>query len=171
MKRHYHYVGPTEIAEAVASIPEGTAILKVQDVLNWIKETKQYIDRYNSIIATFIIDQSGVLYLADRHSEHVACARGKPVLSAGEISLLIERNDIIVDSVTNQSTGYCPEPSSWLEVANALGNAGIAAPENFSISYEFRRCKNCHSINLVKDNVFQCVLCETDLPAFWNFAH
>lgn len=35
---------------------------------------------------TFVIDSSGILRLAPRRSEHVACAGGGPVLSAGEVT-------------------------------------------------------------------------------------
>ena len=55
--------------------------------------------------------------LADRHSEHVACAGGGPVLSAGEMFFLLEDSRAAVVEVSNQSTGYWPETSSLTAVA------------------------------------------------------
>lgn len=169
MTQLYHYVGPVEIAAAVAAIPMGFAIRQLQDVMRWIKETEQHINRDGSIIATFTIDQHGTLHLADRHSEHVACAGGNPVLSAGEITFVINGEKLEVSAITNQSTGYCPQASSWPDVANALQLAGMAAPGHFSSSYEFRLCRLCQAINIIKDDVLECALCEAVLPEEWNF--
>ena len=57
---------------------------------------------------TFVVDLEGVLRLAPRRSEHVACAGGRPVLSAGEVSFERGPDGWEVTSATNQSTGYCP---------------------------------------------------------------
>ena len=57
----------------------------------------------------FVIDLTGTLRLAPRRSEHVACAGGGPVLSAGEIVFRRERGGWTVGEVSNQSTGYCPD--------------------------------------------------------------
>ena len=51
---------------------------------------------------------------------HVACAAGGPVLSAGEITF---DDDMTVAEITNQSTGFCPEPESWPAVSDALDRA------------------------------------------------
>src|SRR5918911_838983 len=69
------------------------------------------------------------LRLAARRTEHVACAQGAPVLAAGEIRFT--RADVLpqVLEITNQSTGYCPEPESWPAVAAALSAIGLAAPD------------------------------------------
>ncbi len=67
-----------------------------------------------SFIATFIITLNEELLVAPRRSEHVACASGGPVLSAGEITF---DDNLVVIEVTNQSTGFCPEPESWASVA------------------------------------------------------
>jgi hypothetical protein len=77
-------------------------------------------------VATFVIDLNGDLLVADRRSEHVACAGGGPVLSAGEMFFLVEEDRVEVTDVSNQSTGYCPEPSSWPGVAAALDRIGSA---------------------------------------------
>jgi hypothetical protein len=32
----------------------------------------------------------------------------------------------------------------------------------------FRRCPRCAELNVVKEEFFVCVFCESDLPAVWN---
>src|SRR6185503_7650273 len=118
--------------------------------------------------ATFVVDREGVLRLADRRSEHVACAGGEEVLSAGEIFFAGRGAEVV--EVSNLSTGYCPEPSSWPAVAHALESAGIAHPGRFTAEMIFRRCTACGERNLVKDEVFVCAICDADLPGAWNFA-
>src|SRR5207245_3026844 len=120
------------------------------------------------VTATFIIDETGGLLIADRRSEHVACAGGRPVRSAGEMTFTVKTSGVSVAWVTNQSTGYCPEPDSWPAVEAALARAGIAAPDGFSQEFVFRRCPRCGSINIIKSGVFDCGVCSTPLPEEWN---
>lgn len=117
---------------------------------------------------TFVIDLDGTLRIAPRRSEHVACAGGAPVLSAGEITFTYEQGHWIVSQVSNHSTGYCPDPASWPAVNDALDTAGLAHPGHFTDSIVFRRCPQCHQRNLVKDNDFSCAICGTELPQQWN---
>ncbi len=63
---------------------------------------------------TFVVTCAGSLRLAPRESEHVQVAAGMPVQSAGEITFIDSAGRIVVETITNQSTGYCPEPSSSL---------------------------------------------------------
>lgn len=120
------------------------------------------------LIATFVIDQAGTLLVADRHSEHVACAGRQPVLSAGEITFRITRQSVEVAEVSNQSTGYCPEPESWPAVESALVAAGLSRPSGFSLKCHFRLCVACGQKNLVKDSVFECQVCGAELPTTYN---
>jgi hypothetical protein len=133
-----------------------------------MRQTGQEPDDAGSVISTFIIDESGWLRIAHRRSEHVACAAGLPVRSAGEMTFTIRSSSFNVTWVTNQSTGYCPEPDSWPAVAAALARAGIAAPEGFSQGFVFRRCPGCGSINIVKEGFFECAVCDSPLPEEWN---
>jgi len=119
--------------------------------------------------ATFIVDSAGDLWIADRHSEHVCCARGGTVLSAGEITFSDDGGRIEVVAATNQSTGYCPEPESWLDVQRALERARLPHPDDFTGRFLFRRCPSCGMRNLVKDDWFVCGVCDTTLPEVWNF--
>jgi hypothetical protein len=166
--RLYRYVGPREIAERVRHAPGGTPVASAADVLRWARATEQRPDAEGWVIATFVVDAAGALRLADRRSEHLACAGGGPVRSAGEITLDLSAAPVAVVAVSNQSTGYCPEPESWPAVAAALRAAGLAPPEEFSLACAFRLCVQCGSIGLVKDGVFECVVCEAELPRTYN---
>src|SRR5262249_34976537 len=167
----YRYVGPKDIAQMAAGTPKGALILSASDITRWISETHQKPDADGAIIATYVIDDDGSLRIADRRSEHVACAGGKPVRSAGEITFELTGRHPRIAAVTNQSTGYCPEPQSWEAVATALNAAKLdyQGPDWFEPAFEFRRCLSCASINVVKNNVFRCSICDAPLPTCWNF--
>lgn len=154
--RHYSYVGHT-----------GTRITSHGDLRAWLKRSRADADDRGVIIATFVIAVDGTLVIAHRHFEHVKCAGAAPVLSAGEMSFA----DGAVVAVSNQSTGYCPEPESWPAVAEALDRAGIEHPGCFTTPILFRRCPNptCGQRNIVKDGDFRCGVCEAELPQTWNF--
>lgn len=111
---------------------------------------------------------AGVLRLAPRQSEHVVCAGGGPVLGAGEMSFREESGQWVVAEVSNQSTGFCPDISSWSAVAKALDSAGIEHPSGFTHEVVFRRCPSCSQLNIVREEDFICVFCDEDLPREWN---
>jgi hypothetical protein len=169
MKRVYHYVGSNEIAEAVAGIPPGFLISRASDIATWFNTSNQKMGRDGLVTATFIITLDGKLCIADRHSEHIACAAGKPVLSAGELTLELVNQSLTVSTVSNQSTGYCPELESWVTVASVLQQVGLNVPSGFDPAFQFRRCPKCNAINVIKENVLECAICETELPVLWNF--
>lgn len=165
----YDYVGPKDIADAVADVAPGFAVLAPGDLLQWLADDQQ-ADANGHVIATFIVDRHGTLRVADRCSEHVACAGGGPVQSAGEMTFHVDKQQVRVHAVTNQSTGYCPEPQSWPRVADAIGKAGMAPPAGFHVAYLFRKCVDCDALNVIKEGVFVCAMCDADLPAQWNIA-
>jgi hypothetical protein len=164
----YRYIGPKHIAQRALSSPPGTAIASDADVLAWIKATSQQVDSDGFVIATFVVDESGVLRIADRRSEHVICAGGGGVRSAGEMTFALDADRLTVVGVSNQSTGYCPEPASWPVVAEALSSAGLTCPAEFTFQCEFRLCPGCESKQLIKDGVFVCSVCGSELPAAYN---
>lgn len=166
MDRIYHYVGPSELR---GSLSDRRCVRQPQDIKDWIVQTGQTPDR-GAIVATFIIDTDGQLWIADRCSEHVACADGQPVLSAGEMTFSVEGDSISVTDASNQSLGYCPEEASWPAVAAALEKCGLPAPVFFTNAYIIRLCERCGTKNIVKDNAFECGVCQTLLPSEWNFA-
>jgi hypothetical protein len=117
---------------------------------------------------TYVVDATGVLRLAPRRSEHVACAGGEAVLGAGEITFREESGRWTVDEVTNQSTGYCPDVSSWPAVAAALDRVGVPRPPGFTYEVVFRRCPGCREVSIVREEDFVCVFCDEVLPSEWN---
>jgi hypothetical protein len=167
MPKAYSYVGPPEILARSRSAPKGVAIRCSDDLRVWIKAAAQRADM--QVVATFVIDMKGTLLIADRRSEHVACASGEPVLSAGEMTFVVG-NELEVIDVSNQSTGYCPEPESWPHVALALDRIPIPNPGRFTHEIVFRRCASCGQINIVKDNWLACLFCGKELPMQWNIA-
>lgn len=165
MPRLYPYVGPKEIADRASSSAPGTVVTSAAALAAWAQAAGPSNGR---ITATFVVDAESRLRLADRHSEHVACAGGARVLAAGEVTLCLHTGRVAVEEISNQSTGYCPEPESWSAVAAALAAAGVEAPEGYTTELLFRRCPGCGQINVVKDRVLECAVCGSDLPSAWN---
>jgi hypothetical protein len=155
--RIYQYVGPIEVLAAVRPVDLGRAVLSREEITS---EGEPF---------TFVIDLDGTLRLAPRRSEHVACAGGQPVLSAGEMTFELRSGRWEVTAVTNQSTGYCPEATSWPTVARALDKIAVPNPGRFTDEFTFRRCVQCGERNIVRDGYFACAICDADLPAAWNF--
>jgi hypothetical protein len=165
--RSYRYVGPEHVRAAAASSPPGIEIRSRADLEGWLDA--HAADRDGAVIpATFVVSLEGALRLASRRSEHVACAGGSPVLGAGEMFFRRRPTPRVIE-VSNLSTGYCPEPASWVAVCAALDRAGVEHPGRFTSELVFRRCPACGERNLVKELVFVCAICSADLPAEWNF--
>jgi hypothetical protein len=158
----YQYVGSRGIAERVGLTVRGALIISPADAVRWIPRTS------TEVTVTFVVSAEGTLLVADRHSEHVACAGGRGVRAAGELCFALEGARVTVTRVSNQSTGYCPEPESWAEVVVALRAAGLEPPAGFDPRCEFRRCVKCGTLNLVKCDVFECGVCEAELPVEYN---
>jgi hypothetical protein len=165
MGRTYPYVGPAEIAASVADGPSESPLRSPGSTTEWIKRYRHEFGRDGCVTATFVVDEDGFLRLADRHSEHVACAGGRPVLAAGEVTLRLDAGRAVAEEITNQSTGYCPDAGSWPAVADALKRAGIEGPSGYTSTFVFRRCGSCGQINIVKDQHFVCSVCRAALSA------
>ncbi|MFF8654568.1 hypothetical protein [Streptomyces huasconensis] len=156
----YEYVGPAEIRD---SIPlEGGCRVRSTEDLDRFMASREPDERGE--LFTFVIDVSGDLRVAPRRSEHVACAGGGMVLAAGEIGFSPSPGRWAVTYASNQSTGYCPSPTSWPAVRRALEQAGIEPGSGFTHPVIFRRCTTCHEWNTVKELFFVCVFCDSDLP-------
>lgn len=165
MARAYAYVGPADLRRLISPDGIGRACVSPADFSAWVD------GRTRAELAepfTFVIDQGGCLRLASRRSEHVVCAGGEDVLSAGEIGFERRGARWTVCEVSNQSTGYCPDLDSWGAVAAALDRLGVARPNNFTHEVVFRRCPECLELNVVRDAFFVCAFCESDLPVGWN---
>ncbi|GCD99238.1 hypothetical protein EHYA_06952 [Embleya hyalina] len=163
--RMYRYVGPVELKELVRAGGEGRSMRSSADFDEWAAALTP--DELAEPF-TFVVDAGGVLRLAPRRSEHVVCAGGEGVLSAGEMSFREESGRWAVEEVSNQSTGYCPDVISWPAVAEALDRIRIARPSGFTHEVVFRRCRSCRERNIVREEDFVCVFCGEDLPLEWN---
>ncbi|MFG3254119.1 hypothetical protein [Streptomyces sp. NPDC048172] len=166
--RSYRYVGPPELRAAVRPDEGGRRIGSAADFEAWAGErtAAELTEPF-----TFVVGTEGTLRLAPRRSEHVACAGGEPVLGAGEIAFAREegrRSRWTVSEVSNQSTGYCPDVSTWHAVAAALDRAGLGRPDGFTHEVVFRRCPDCKERAIVREGDFVCVFCGADLPRTWN---
>jgi hypothetical protein len=91
------------------------------------------------------------------------------VLAAGEMRFVVGRDGWRVAEVTNQSTGYCPEPDSWPAVTAVLERENFRHPSDFTSKIIFRRCPDCGERNIVRDDDFNCAICGGTLPPQWNF--
>ncbi|MFF8693788.1 hypothetical protein ACF08W_16450 [Streptomyces sp. NPDC015144] len=163
--RRYRYVGPAELKKLVQADHGGRSIRSAVDFGAWVSAltSAELAEPF-----TFVVDGGGVLRLAPRRREHVVCADGGEVLSAGEMSFREESGRWAVEEVSNQSTGYCPDVGSWSAVAGALDRIGLRRPPGFTHEVVFRRCRSCHELNIVREEDFVCVFCGEDLPREWN---
>ncbi|MBB3098538.1 hypothetical protein FHR83_006237 [Actinoplanes campanulatus] len=155
MSLGYRYVGPPDIAARARHEPAGRAIRSGADFLSWYAGAD-----HRDPLFTYVVTVDGVLRVAPRRSEHVACAAGADVLAAGEIGFAADGR---VVEVTNQSTGYCPDPSCWPAVAAALDAAGLTHPGGFTSEFVFRHCPSCGHLNLIKDDDYTCAICGAAL--------
>ncbi|MFE8014178.1 hypothetical protein ACFU3O_15735 [Streptomyces antibioticus] len=159
--RRYGYVGPEDIRRAaLLDAGGGRVIRSAADLDAYVSDEGEPY--------TYVVGLDGLLRLAPRRSEHVACADGGDVLGAGEISLRRGPDGWEVLEISNQSTGYCPDPDSWPAVAAALDRLGVGRPDRFTHALVFRRCEHCGERNVVREAVFVCVFCDADLPHAWN---
>ncbi|MEU5690142.1 hypothetical protein [Streptomyces venezuelae] len=150
---------------AARARPSGTAVGGDEDFDGWVagRSAAELTEPF-----PFVVGTDGVLRLTPRRSEHVACAGGDMVLSAGEISFMREADRWTVSEVSNQSTGYCPDVTSWPAVAHALDDAELGRPSGFTHAVVFRRCPDCQEHNIVREDDFVCVFCGSNLPETWN---
>jgi hypothetical protein len=161
--RRYRYVGPEAVRRSVAGHAAGAPVRTSEELGRVLAELGE------DEPCTYVITLGGELRLADRRSEHVACAGGEEVLAAGELAFERERAGWRVTHASNQSTGYCPEPSSWGEVERALDTIGVRHGGGFTHALVFRLCNACGERNIVKDSDFACEVCGAELPREWNF--
>ena len=175
LNRRYRYVGPAEIRDQAVAV-DTVAVDSADTLARWLAEPKRTepkrTERKRAELTepvTFVVLLGGGLMLAPRRSEHVALARGQDVLAAGEMTFGPTGSRWRVVEVTNQSTGYCPDPDCWPAVRTALDQLGIRHPGDFTEKVVFRLCPSCGERNIVRDGDFTCALCDSGLPSRWNF--
>ncbi|GIH19931.1 hypothetical protein [Rugosimonospora africana] len=165
--RRYRYVGPAELRDRVIAVDAVAvdSLASLASLDGWLagRDSRDLTEP-----VTFVVVLDGVLRLAPRRSEHVALAGGHDVLAAGEMAFAPAGTGWRVAEVTNQSTGYCPDPDCWPAVAEALDRVGLPHPGGFTDRITFRRCPTCGERNIVRDDDFTCALCGSALPARWN---
>ncbi|MFD8983337.1 hypothetical protein [Streptomyces sp. NPDC059564] len=149
-RAHFPYTGPRDLLVLVQNSKKGRLITSSANLTPEDAEEPH----------TFIIDTDGRMRISPRRSEHVVCAGGEPVLSAGEVTFTQDLHGWTVDEVSNQSTGYCPDISSWVAVSHALDLAGIGHPGQFTQAIVFRFCPECNHLNIVREQWFVCVFCD-----------
>ncbi|KDN84888.1 hypothetical protein [Kitasatospora cheerisanensis] len=164
--RAFAYVGPPDLLARAGRHTLGRAVRTPAELTAWLAESPP--DERTAPF-TYVVDLTGVLRLAPRRSEHVACAGGADVLAAGEICFADESTGHwAVSEISNLSTGYCPGLDSWSATATALDHAQLPRPDAFTHAFLFRRCPTCGQVNLVKDDDLTCAACDSPLPAEWN---
>jgi hypothetical protein len=161
----YRYVGPAGLAERASPGPDVITVTSAQALTRWLasRPAEELGEPF-----TFVVGLGGQLRLGPRRSEHVDCAAGQPVLAAGEVLFTREGARWLVSEISNQSTGYCPDPASWPAVASALDRIGLAHPGDFTHKFVFRRCPACGQLKIVRDGSFACAVCDGALPERWN---
>ena len=164
--RRYCYVGPAELRHQVLAM-DTVAASTPAALTSWLARRDRGELREP---LTYIVALDGALRLAPRRSERVVLAGGREVLTAGEMLFVPAGSGWRVVEVSNQSTGYCPEPESWPAAGRALDRLGVAHPGEFTEKIVFRRCPVCGERNIVREHDFTCALCASALPAQWNFA-
>ncbi|MER6562662.1 hypothetical protein ABT300_33995 [Streptomyces sp. NPDC001027] len=114
--RRYASVGPPDLRRTVVRGAGGRVIRSAAD-LDGAADRDRAAGRDGGAAAeyggepfTYVVGLDGLLRLAPRRSEHVACADGEDVLGAGEISFRRAPSGPRVHEVSNQSTGHCPFP-------------------------------------------------------------
>lgn len=80
--RAYRYVGSEEIARQAQAAIERLQPTSAADIRAWAARMKR-----SALECTYVVDPGGKLWLSDRRTEHVTCARGGAVLGAGELRL------------------------------------------------------------------------------------
>lgn len=168
MSRLYPYVGSAAIRDAVDPASPRHEVKSSAGVHAWLLSQGEVWPEKREIVFTYVVLPPASLFIADRRSEHVACARGGEVLAAGEITLCRSGGDLEVVECSNLSTGYCPESSSYEALDRALTAAGFDEIESYTYPFEFRRCNGCGGIQVIKDDVYECSSCDRILPEKWN---
>lgn len=162
--RRFRYVGPAVLRDLPDAV-DAIDVVSVDVLGRWLAAQDRH-ERTEPF--TYVVTLDGVLRVAPRRREHVACARGQDVLGAGEIQFEHDASGWTVTEISNQSTGYCPDMDSWPAVADALDRAGLRHPDGFTEPIVFRACTNCLTRNIVRDDDFTCAVCGSALPADWN---
>ncbi len=166
----FSYVGDSHAAERTDLEPPSAPLETLAELKAVLASLEDHGLQARDEVCTYVVDERCRLRVAPRRSEHVVCAGGGPVLGAGEIRFVEGAAGLEVATLTNQSTGFCPDFTSMDAVAMALFRLGIMAyPRKFTTEFVFRLCEACGERNIVKDGWFVCAICDAELPTDYNF--
>src|SRR6266568_3539461 len=159
----YRYAGPAVLAERARPGPGVITVTSARVLALWLaaRPAGELREPF-----TFVVSLDG----KPRRSAHVDCAAGQPVLAAGEVLFARDGTGWSVSEISNQSTGYCPDPDSWPALAMALDHIGLAHTGDFTHKVVFRRCPACGQLNIVRDGDFACAVCDSALSAHWDIS-
>lgn len=165
VEKLYTYVGPRDLL--TLSPPEDLVqVVSAESFYRWAQNKKVRSEGYT---VTYVVLASGELRMAERQTEHVACAEGGPVRAAGEMSFEIHKREVHITSLSNLSTGFCPEPEYLEQVLALVASLQVDLSTCDVHFFEFRRCQECQSTNVIKVGDPFCVVCDAPLPEEWNF--
>jgi len=126
----YTYYGLDEDIERAKTIEGQICITKSDDLDTAIGTIQKYSDSFNPPRPqTYVVTLEGNLMIGGLIQEHVEVAKGKDVLTAGEIEFGKKLGRWVVSYVNNRSNGYYPDPVSFRHVKIALTQAGIDVPQ------------------------------------------
>jgi hypothetical protein len=163
MAREYGYVGSPTARERAREAPPGAIISDRASLARWLRANADALLEG----ATYVVDRRGSLRLAPRRSEHVACAGEPWVLAAGEVEF--GDGGASLARLSNQSSGFCPEPETLGLVQEVFATLGLQSPGRFDPECHWRRCE-CGQVVLRKEGDDACPCCGTTLPTAWNLA-
>ena len=166
--RLYRYIGSDSVRSSSSMESERHEVTNLQGLRDYVHSRQPRPKPGDEITFTYVVLPPGRLFLADRRSEHVSCARGEPVLTAGEITFRVMPGGIEVSDATNLSTGYCPESGSWKPLVAELNRCNVPGIGGFTHSFEFRHCPSCGMICVIKDDLYACPGCDRPLSSVWN---
>jgi hypothetical protein len=103
MPRLYCYIGPKDILQRTTGNSRGIRVMSLRELTEWLRNSGMTPNREGLIALTFVVDSEGLQRVTDRCSEHVACARRDPVLSACEMFIRLTADELVVQEIFNQS--------------------------------------------------------------------
>jgi hypothetical protein len=116
---------------------EGMTPVKTYRDLEKVREALEYFykERHPQ---TYIVNQDCSFVIGGYIEEHVAVARGRDILAAGEAFFIpIQGGGWKIRELNNRSNGYYPHHNSIYWVRKALKNTGVEFPTQFSKKYDF----------------------------------
>ncbi len=128
----YTYSGPDENVERARTIEGQIPITSSRD----LDSATSIIEEYSKAFSTprpqtYVVTQEGDFVIGGLIQEHVEVAKGRDVLSAGEVEFEKIESGWNVRYINNRSNGYYPDQSSFTYVKASLKKAGINVSQGY----------------------------------------